>query len=291
MKFGIHLSIAGSLESAAWKARQLRADAFQIFSSSPRMWRESTPAADDIAAMKTVMTRYSIGPLVIHDNYLINLASGDAVIREKSIAAFRGELQRAEMLGAAYLVAHPGSGKRLTPELGMTNIASGLAEATAGLGRLGVTLLLECTAGQGFTLGSRLEELRDIRMMASRGMALRIQFCLDTCHLSAAGYDVASAEGLERTVDEVESCLGLENVPVIHANDSKGALGSHLDRHTHIGKGQIGMEGFARILQHAAFQDKVFILETPVEREGDDRRNLAMLRRLAGQRSRLPLRS
>ncbi len=190
MKFGIHLSIAGSLESAALKARELRADAFQIFSSSPRMWRESTPASADIAAMQAVMARHSIGPLVIHDNYLINLASGDPVIRDKSIAAFRGELLRAEMLGAAYLVAHPGSWKGLTPELGMTNIASGLAQATAGLGTLRVTLLLECTAGQGFTLGARLHELSDIRLMASRGTTLRIQFCLDTCHLVLLGHKI-----------------------------------------------------------------------------------------------------
>jgi deoxyribonuclease-4 len=220
---------------------------------------------------------------VIHDNYLINLAAADAGIRARSIAAYRGEVRRALMIGAEYLVAHPGSYGDQGLERGVRTLAKSLRAAIRGLKLDRLTLLFENTAGGGTKLGGRLEELRMIREAAS-GEA-QIGFCLDTAHCLASGYDIASAAGLRATLREAERILGLENVKVIHANDSKAPLGSHLDRHEHIGKGFIGAEGFRRILAHPKLRRMPFILETPIDREGDDRRNVERLKRLCRKRT------
>ena len=288
MRIGIHTSIAGSLEKAALKAAELGANTFQIFSASPRMWRASMPAKAEIAALRRVRERLDLRPLAIHVNYLINLASLDPVIRPRSIAAFQGELERADAIGAEYLVTHPGSYKGQPLEQALAAFALGLAEAAGGHARQ-VRVLLENTAGSGFHLGGRLEELRVIRELAARETDLAVGYCLDTCHLLAAGFDIASAGGLKKTVADVERLLGCENVRVIHANDSKTPLGSHMDRHANIGEGYIGAEGFRRILTHPDLRTKAFILETPVEDEGDDRRNVETLKRLA-QTKRAPMR-
>jgi deoxyribonuclease-4 len=221
---------------------------------------------------------------MIHTNYLINLASTDPLVRQRSIAAFRGEIERALVLGARYLVSHPGSYRNQTTISAIDNLADALAEATGGLRTQGLTLLIENTAGSGSTLGSRFEELAAIRAAARRKTTLTIGYCLDTCHLFAAGYDIASPEGLDRTLEDVERHIGLDRVPVFHTNDSKTPLGSRVDRHEHIGRGFIGREGFRGILTHPLLRDKTFILETPIDKPGDDRRNLRTLRRLAANR-------
>ena len=181
------------------------------------------PRRDDVAAFQRARERYDLRPLVIHTNYLINLASLDPVNRRLSVAAFRGELERAGVIGAEYLVTHPGSFKGQPIEHSLGAFALGLAEAAEGLARQ-VTVLLENTAGSGFHIGGRLEELRMIRDLAARETDLKIGYCLDTCHLLAAGFDVANEAGLKKTVAEAERVLGLDNVPVIHANDSKAPL-------------------------------------------------------------------
>ena len=242
------------------------------------------PAKDEIAALRRARERLDLQPLAIHVNYLINLASLDPVIRERSIAAFRGELERADAIGAEYLVTHPGSYKGQPLEQALAAFALGLAEAAGGHTRQ-VKVLLENTAGSGFHLGGRLEELRMIRDLAARETDLAVGYCLDTCHLLAAGFDIASETGLNETVVEVERLLGIENVKVIHANDSKTPLGSHMDRHANIGEGYIGNKGFRRILTHTSLRTKAFILETPVEDDGDDRRNVETLKRLAQAKS------
>jgi deoxyribonuclease-4 len=280
LRIGIHTTSQGSLEKTALKAHELGANTFQIFSASPRMWRASPPSAVDCALLERVRDKLDLRPLVIHVNYLINLASIDPDIRSKSIAAFRGELERAELIGAEYLVAHPGSYRNQTVSDGIVNFAQGVAEAAAGLKRKKTTLLVECTAGGGFHLGSRFEELRDIRDLAATLTDLPVGYCLDTCHLLSAGFDIRTEEGLNQTVRDADRTLGADNIRVIHANDSKGALGSHLDRHANIGQGQIGEEAFRRILAHSKLRKLPFILETPVEDEGDDRRNLETLKKL-----------
>ena len=280
MRIGLHTSIAGSLEGAALEAARLGANTFQIFSSSPRQWKASAPSLPAIHLLNRARERHDLYPLAIHDNYLINLASAHEEIRAKSIQAFRGELERAILIGAEYLIAHPGNYKGQTIEQGILNFLEGVSAAAQGLRFEKLMLLLENTAGAGAQLGSRFEELHVMREYGSKMTDLPIGFCLDTCHLLTAGFDIASAAGLKKTMTEADGLLGLENVRVIHANDSKAPLGSHVDRHENIGEGYIGLDGFRRILTHPSLRSKAFILETPVEQDGDDRRNVETLKSL-----------
>jgi len=262
-------------------AHRIGANTFQIFSASPRIWKASVPDPADIRRLSAARERLDLTPLVIHCNYLLNLASLDPVVRPKSVASFRGELDRAKALGAEYLVLHPGNYKGQSLEQGMAAFALGLAEAAGGFSAPGLTVLLENTVGSGNQIGQRFEELGIIRELAARETNLPIAYCLDTCHLFAAGFNIADPEGLALTVAAIERILTLDLVKVIHANDSKGALGSHLDRHENIGKGQIGEAGFARILTQATLRDKPFILETPRETEEEGKFDIDALKRLS----------
>ncbi|MFZ0592679.1 MAG: deoxyribonuclease IV [Bryobacteraceae bacterium] len=285
MRIGIHTSISGSLERSALKAHELGANTFQIFSASPRMWRAKPPDPVEIRLLKQARERYDLKPLVVHDNYLINLASADATIRQKSIDAFTGELERAILIGAEYVVAHPGNCKDLTREQGMLNVAEGLALAWRALGEKlkkdsRIKILLENTVGAGNQLGGELRELATLRELTGPYLGVAIGFCLDTCHLYVYGRDISTAAGLEAAIHEVDELLELKNVPVMHANDAKMRLGSHVDRHAHIGDGYIGREGFRRIVNHPQLREKAFILETPVDEPGDDLRNVTALKEL-----------
>jgi deoxyribonuclease-4 len=280
LRVGHHTSIAGSLERSVLAAVELGANTFQIFSSSPRQWKASALSQPAIRLLKQAREMYDLTPLVIHDNYLINLAAASDALRAQSVEAFRGEIERAVAIGAEYLVAHPGNYKGLTVEQGILRFLEGVAEAARGINTKGLTLLIENTVGAGAQLGGRLEELHVMREHGAKMTDLAIGFCLDTCHLLASGYDVSSVGGLCKTVAEADRLLGLENVPVMHANDSKGQLGSHIDRHANIGEGYIGLEGFRRILAHPKLRNKAFILETPVEKDGDDKRDVETLKHL-----------
>lgn len=244
------------------------------------MWRASIPNPADVTRFRLARDKFDLYPLAIHVSYLINLATLDPVIREKSIAGFRGELERAVTIGAEYLVTHPGNYKSRTLHEGIAAFVLGMAEAARNLKTRGLAVLLENTVGSGAQIGSRFEELHMIRELARTEMDLEMGYCLDTCHLFAAGFDISSASGLKRMADHAHEVLNLGNVKVIHANDSKGSLGSRLDRHENIGKGWIGPEGFRRILQHPKLRQKPFILETPVDEDGDDRRNVDALKSL-----------
>jgi deoxyribonuclease-4 len=280
VRIGIHTSIAGRLEHAAERAGELGCDAFQIFSSSPRSWNANGLNPVEVKAFRRRREALNLRPLVIHDNYLINLASGRPVQRSRSIQALRGELERARALGADYLVMHPGSGVDLPRAHAFANVVSGLRHSARGFSLNGLQILLENTAGQGSTLGDRLEELgKFIRALPE----LNLGVCLDTAHLFAAGYDIKSEDGLNETLASAHIAIGLDRVKVIHANDSKAPLGARVDRHEHIGKGKIGSKAFQRLLHHPTLAGKTFILETPIDRKGDDRRNVQALRRLAGR--------
>jgi len=244
------------------------------------MWRASVPDREQIRRLRRARERLDLYPLAIHCNYLVNLASADAVIRSRSIAAFRSELERAAAIGAEYLVVHPGSYRGQSPEEAISAFAEGLRDAAREIRRDRVIVLLENTVGCGAQIGGRFEQLRAIRDRALELTDLPVGYCLDTCHLLAAGYDVASEAGLRAMVREADRALGLANVRLMHANDSKAPLGSRLDRHENIGKGHIGKAGFARILAHPKLRPKPFILETPAKRAGDDRRNLENLKKL-----------
>ncbi len=273
------------MERAAIKAHELGANTLQIFSASPRMWRAKRPDPGQIKLLAAERAKHDITPLVIHDSYLINLAAPPSEVREKSIDAFTGELERALLIGAEYLVTHPGNYKGLTQEQGMLNVAEGLALAWRGVdeklcANTSLQILLENTAGAGAQLGGKLEELATIRTLATPYVGIPIGFCLDTCHCYVSGYDLAAAVGLQQLVSDANEFLGLENVPVFHANDAKTPLNSHLDRHASIGAGYIGLEGFRRLLNHPKLREKAFILETPVDEPGDDLRNVQALKEL-----------
>ena len=285
MRLGLHTSISKSLEHAALQAVEAGGNTFQIFSASPRMWRASpAPAASEIKLLARARERHDLYPLVIHDNYLINLGSCTEALRQQSIEAFRGEIERALAIGAEYLVAHPGNCKGHSVEQGIYAVIRSLAEAAQGLETASLTVLLENTAGAGAALGSRLEELAVMRQFAAELTDLKIGFCIDTCHLLVSGFDISNSAGVNQTVAAVDQILGWDNVPVIHANDSKTPLGSHLDRHQHIGQGHIGEEGFRAILTHPRLRKKAFILETPHDKPEDARRNVDMLKKLSQTR-------
>jgi deoxyribonuclease-4 len=245
------------------------------------MWHARPPDREQVKRLNAARERLDLKPLAIHVNYLINLASFDPVIRRKSIDGFRGELERGAAIGAEYLVLHPGSYRGRSVDEGIAAFVLGLTEAAVGFRARRLMVLLENTVGAGSHIGGRFEELRAIRDLARKHTRLPIGYCLDTCHLLASGFNVATATGLRATLRQADEILGLAHVHVIHANDSKGALGSRLDRHAHIGAGQIGREGFQRILRHPKLRGKPFILETPVDEPGDDQRNLDTLKSLA----------
>ena len=284
-RVGVHTSIAGSLAQSAEKARAIGCTAFQIFSTNPRMWKSRELAAEEISAMARLRREFDLYPLVIHANYLLNLASSDPTLRQRSVEAFREEIGRAAALRAEYLVLHPGSYRGGSAEEGIRTLARSIREAMRETPPDGVRLLIENTCGQGNILGGRLAELRDILALLD---GLPADCCVDTAHCFAAGMDVASAQGLDAMLAELERTVGLARVRVIHANDSRSLLGSHRDWHEHIGRGGIGREGFRRIVNHPALRDKVFILETPIEKPGDDRRNLRMLRSLRSRNGSAP---
>jgi deoxyribonuclease-4 len=243
LRIGIHCSTAGSLEKAAIKANELGANTFQIFSASPRMWRAKIPDLQQVRRLHQEREKHDLTPLVVHDSYLINLASNDPVIRENSVRAFTGELERALLIGAEYLVAHPGNYKGLTVDQGIFNVAENLVLAWRAVdeqlrGKPKLTILLENTAGAGAQLGGRLHELATIRELTGGYLDIPIGYCLDTCHCYVSGFDIAHEHGLTKLIKAASLTLGLDLVPVIHANDAKAGLNSHVDRHANIGEGK-----------------------------------------------------
>jgi len=270
LRIGHHTSIAGSLERSALEAVSIGANTFQIFSSSPRQWKASIPSEPAIKLLKKAREKYDLAPLVIHDNYLINMAAADDSVRAKSIEAFQGEIERALAIGAEYLVAHPGNCQGHSVEEGITAVVRSLVESCQGIDAQSLTVLLENTAGAGSALGSAAAELQAMREYTDHFCDLKIGYCVDTCHAFASGLDTIALAGE----------LGMEHVHVIHANDSKGGFGSHLDRHANIGAGQIGEETFRNILRHPKLRKKAFILETPPEEDGH-LRDVAALKRLS----------
>ena len=294
MRIGRHCSTSGSLERAAHIAVAAGANALQIFSASPRMWRAKRPDPTQIKLLQSERDKHDIFPLVIHDSYLINLAAPPSIVREKSIEAFQFEIERALLIGAEYLVTHPGSYKGLTTEQGILNVVEAMTLACrnvepALLKTSRLTILLENTAGAGAQLGGKLEELATIRSLAAPHLDFPVGYCLDTCHAYVAGFDIASEPGLRKFITNVEQALNLDNVPVFHSNDAKAPLGSHLDRHANIGAGYIGLEGFRRLLNHPNLCEKAFILETPVDKPGDDKRDVTALKELVSPKKRSTL--
>jgi deoxyribonuclease IV len=288
-RVGIHTSIAGGHRNALETARKLGCNALQIFSANPRQWQGGSariPEADAVA-FRARRAELGLGPLVIHANYLINLASPQPMLRVRSIQAFHDEIVRGMSLGADFLVVHPGTRGEATCAQAVATVIESVKQASKRASLGGMRILLENTAGMGTCLSSRLEEMAEV-LAGLNGFPL--DACLDTAHLFASGYDIRSEEGLTATIGQIENTIGLERVPVMHINDSKIPLGGRVDRHEHIGKGKIGAEAFRRILTHPRLSamppeglaGRVFIAETPIDDPGDDRKNVAALWDFAG---------
>jgi deoxyribonuclease-4 len=283
-RIGVHLGTAGGASNAVERAREIGANTFQIFSSSPRMWRAPKVDPKQAARMAELRKTLDVGPLAIHTSYLVNVCSQSDEVRLKSIEAFRGEIERALAFGAEYLVLHPGSWKGLTRDEGLKLAADSIARAIDALAwqGTGFHILIENTAGAEFSLGGSFEQVAELveRLKASAPVGV----CLDTCHTHVAGYDLVTVEGYAATMAQVASTVGFEAVRVWHCNDAKAARGSKLDRHEHIGQGTMGVEPFRRLLNDERFAHAAFIAETPVDEPGDEERNVRVLKSLVEQR-------
>jgi deoxyribonuclease-4 len=263
------MSIAGGLPRAVERARAAGCDTLQIFTRSSGQWRARPLPDSEIAEFRRLSKELDVRPVIAHASYLINLATPDDTLRQRSRAALGEELDRAETLGLLGVVLHPGSYTTTTEEAGLTRIAESIGAVLDDRPEQQTTLLLEHTAGQGTNLGYTFEQLGTIITEVERaGTAARIGVCLDTCHLLAAGYDLGSDTDYADTMRQLDACVGFERLRAIHLNDSKTPLGSRVDRHTHIGSGHVGLGGFRRLLSDSRLEALPMVLETPKERTG-----------------------
>jgi deoxyribonuclease-4 len=275
------MSAAGGLAKAVERAVGVSCRALQVFTKNSNQWAGKALDLGDSAAFRVAAKAAGIAPLVSHAAYLINLASPDTATRKRSLSALVDEIRSCDAAGIPFLVLHPGSHGGDGEETGLDRIARGLDEAAKTSPDSKTTVLLETAAGQGACLGQMFGQLARIRARASS--KARIGFCLDTCHVWAAGYDVVTKDGWRSMLDEADRTIGLSRVRVIHANDSKKGRGCRVDRHERIGLGTIGEAGFSNLMTETVFAKVPKILETPKDENGDwDREGLAALRRLAG---------
>jgi deoxyribonuclease-4 len=278
------MSTAGGFANAVERALEVDAAALQIFAKSARQWNAKPADPEQVERFRQACETAGLAEhCLTHASYLINLASPDAALLKKSTAALVDELSRAEDLGIPFVVLHPGSHVGAGEEAGLKRVVKSVDRAFTELDKkraTSVCLLLENTAGQGTNLGHQFEHLGCI--INESASAARLGVCFDTCHALAAGYDFRDARGYRATFDALEQAVGLARVRAFHLNDSKFELGSRRDRHEHIGEGEVGVEGFRRLLRDARFRGRPMVLETP---KGDgaeeDRRNLETLRGLA----------
>lgn len=274
------MPIAGGVENAPLAGASAGCAAMQIFTKNSNQWRAKRPAAENIAAYRANLAQSGVAFVAAHDSYLINMGSPDAAMREKSLAAFIDEIERAAELGIGHLVFHPGSHMGAGEEAGLAFVAECMDEAIKKTPRCpGVTLTIETTAGQGTNLGWRFEHLARI-IGAVKGKD-RLAVCFDTCHVFAAGYDLRTPEGYKDTFKEFDRLVGIGRLAMFHVNDSKKDLGSRVDRHEHIGKGFLGVEPFRLLVNDRRFLKIPMVLETPKGKDlAEDRENLARLRSL-----------
>jgi len=274
-RIGFHAPVAGGLQNALVKARSLNCDTVQIFSRNPRGWMAKPLSNEEIERFRAVRAETGISPVVIHCNYLVNLAAANPEILEKSRASFREEIERGIQLGADYLVVHPGSAKGSCEADGIRTCAESLRAACDGLDLTAFRVLLENTAGQGECIGHRFEHLGEIIEACPE---LNLGVCLDTAHAFTAGYDFRDEDGCDATIASLERAVGTERVCAVHFNDSKADYNSRVDRHWHIGLGHIGSAALRRVARHPKLAHAAFLLETPQDEHGDDARNLEALR-------------
>ena len=277
------MSISGGVDKAIIRGASVGCRAVQIFTKNSNQWAAKELDDEVLARFRANMVETGITSVVAHDSYLINLASPNNDLREKSFRAFLDEMDRCRKLGIKSLIMHPGSHTGSGEEEGIKTIAAELRKLLAMSVGWGVDIVLETTAGQGTNLGYSFEQLADI--IESAGSHERLKVCLDTCHLFASGYDISTAYGYHETMESFDRLIGLNQIVAFHLNDSKKGLGSRVDRHEHLGKGEIGETAFMMIMKDVRFKTIPKILETPKGKEMDeDRHNLAFLKNLLTKR-------
>jgi len=275
---GSHLSVSGGSWKAVEEAQQLKLRSLQIFTKNASRWVQRPIEEKDALRFREAVVEWGSHPISSHDSYLINLASPKEELFQKSIDAFSDEIERAQMLGLDFLVMHPGAHVGSGVEAAIDRIAAGMLECFQRVPHQKTRILLENTAGGGTTMGRSFDELSDL--LAAIDTPERTGTCLDTCHMFAAGYELRTAEGYQETMKQLDRTIGSRRVFALHLNDSKGDLGSHLDRHMHIGEGLIGKNGFEQVMNDSRFDGVPKILETAKE-DDMDRKNLTLLKRLA----------
>ena len=286
--FGAHQSIAGGLPKAVERAIETGCDCMQIFTRNVNQWAVKPIDQDIAAAFREAVTTANLKLVIAHDSYLINPASGNETLREKSIQGLVTELERADLLGIPWVVAHPGAAGDQDRTVAVNRAADGIIESLRRTKKLSSGILIETTAGQGTCLGDTFEEIAAMlhRIDKIKSLQKRVAVCLDTCHVFAAGYPLKPKKSLDETIKQFDDIIGLPRLKVIHANDSKREQGSHVDRHEGIGEGAIGRAAFKLLVTHPKLKKIPFILETPKEgADGkpdptNDIRNIKLLRRL-----------
>ncbi|MDZ7731319.1 MAG: deoxyribonuclease IV [Natrialbaceae archaeon] len=263
-RIGAHVSISDGFPAAVERAVDLDSTCGQLFVGSPRGWAVSEVDSTEADEFQSASTDADVGPWIIHGTYLINFATPKDDLASKSIDAVQAEIEAAAALDIPYYVFHPGAHTGAGEETGIENVAERLASLSVPED---VTVLLENTAGKGTTVGTRIGDLASMIETSSLSTA-SLGVCLDTCHLYAAGYDFTTDDGMAELIEEIESTVGLELVEYLHLNDSKHPMGSEKDEHAHIGEGEIGAEGFERVINHESLRDLPMVLETPVDEKG-----------------------
>jgi len=258
---GAHMPVAGGLHNGVTSGKAIGCETIQVFTSSPRQWKSKPPLAETLEAYKSACRDCEIAPTIAHDSYLINLASGPGDVLTKSLGAFRDELERAEAFGIEFLVSHPGAHLGEGVDVGIKRLIENLDIIHQELPGYKVRTAIETTAGQGTYLGDKFEQIAQI--LGGVKEPERLAVCIDTCHMLASGYDIRDKEAFETTMSLFDEIVGLRNIAVIHANDSQKGLGSKVDRHAHIGEGEIGIEGFRLLVNYPAFAGVPIIVETP----------------------------
>jgi len=278
MRLGVQVSTAGGIQESISRANSLGCNTMQIFSRDPRQWRKSRLSPEDIEHFKKLRKKSNISPVFVHIPYLINLASPYGVLYKNSIKAYIEDIEETESLGAEYLVTHMGSHKKSGEEQGLKRITAALNKILDRTKGSCVSILLENTAGSGSWLGYKFEHQRAI--IDGIEDKSRIGICLDTCHAYVSGYNLGTPQGYKETIAQLDKIVGINRLKLIHLNDTKDKLASHRDRHEHIGRGKIGLEGFSRIINDRRLKNVPLILETPKDNEDADKINLEIIKKL-----------
>ena len=277
---GAHMSIEGGLHRAFERIRLVKGESLQIFSKNQRQWSAPSLSDSEIQQFKEAWQQWGKGPVAVHDSYLINLANPDTKKSNRAVGAFAEEIIRAGLLSIPYLIMHPGSHVGAGVENGLKHLTVNLDRAfEKAEDTTSVMVLLETTAGQGTGLGSSFEELAHV--ISNSKYRDRLGVCFDTCHTFAAGYDISTKNGYKKTFSDFDAIIGLARLKFFHVNDSKKELGSRVDRHAHIGKGEIGLAGFRLLMNDPRFTKHPMVLETPKGKDlKEDMENLKLLRSL-----------